>query len=227
VLGGIRGETMRRTDRGLAPFQAGDVFTSVRLLVDGVEVATDTALSGHTVDLELGSEYMISRGSAKTVSMVCDLRPDAGDGNYLVAFHDSTFISLWDHDLEIPVSPVLAGAGYPILTADVSVTAAGLSGSFVNWPNPFSPAKQVTHFGFNLPEAAVIDLEIFTITGDLVRTLAEGAHLAVGPHDDDFTWDGKNGAGQMVVPGTYLCRIRAEYESGATGETLRRLAVIR
>jgi hypothetical protein len=227
VLEGIVGETLTRTEDGLAPVAAGEVFGAVHVLFGGTCVAADTVLDGNTISLVPEDGYVISRGAVEAVTLTCDLLPDAQTGNYLVSFNDSTFMTLLDHDLGTDVMPVLAGTGYPLLTADISITASGnLTGSFVNWPNPFNPDEEVTNLGFVLPEDAVLDIEIFSITGDLVRTLVVGASRNKGPSDGD-QWNGENDSGTLVLPGTYFCRIKAEYPSGGSEEAIRRVAVIR
>jgi len=226
ILTGIFGETLSRNRNGLAPVEAGQVFEAVYLLLDGTRVAADTVLAGGTVRLIPEDGYLIPRGAVKTIGLRCDILPDAHEGNYLVSFNDSIFMMLLDHDLGTVVSPVLAGAGYPLLTADVSITRGNLSGSFVNWPNPFNPDKEVTTLGFVLPEEAAVDIEIFSITGDLVRTLIVGASRPEGTNQDD-KWDGRNDRGNQVLPGTYLCRIKAAYASGSSEEAVRRVAIIR
>jgi flagellar hook assembly protein FlgD len=144
----------------------------------------------------------------------------------VVAFGDSAFMSLLDHDLMTEVYPVLAGDGYPLLTADISISGGGLEHSIVNWPNPFNPDKEVTTIGFVLPEDARVDIEVFSITGNLVRTLAERSRRNEGSSQAD-TWDGRNTGGQTVLPGTYFLRITADYSSGKTEEATRRVAVVR
>jgi hypothetical protein len=226
VLDSVRGQVLRRTGRGLEEFPAGDVFDAVYLLADGVSIACDTVLAGDSVDLHLDSEYIISRETSRSITLTCDIASQARQGNYLITFNDSTFMSLVDHDLQTGVSPVLAGMDYPMTTGDISITAETLSGSLVNWPNPFNPDKEITRLGFVLPQSADVDIEIFSITGDLVRTLVLGAPRPQGSNDQD-TWDGKNDQGQMVLPGTYFCRIKAEYPSGGSDQATRRVAVVR
>jgi hypothetical protein len=226
VLGGVTGLTLTRSERGLTPVPATDVFDAVYLVIDGYQVAADTVLQGSAVSLILDSGYVITRGAVKSLALRCDIRPSARHGNYLVSFEDSTFMSLIDHDLKTPVNPILGGTDYPLLTTDISVTAQSLSGSFVNWPNPFNPDEEVTTLGYVLPEDAHVCLEIFTITGELVTRVAVDASRPAGPNQGDV-WNGENSGGAVVLPGTYFCRIKAEYQSGGTDEATRKVAVIR
>jgi hypothetical protein len=198
----------------------------VHLVIDGVPVAGDSSPSGGTLALTLDQEYVLSRGCVANVELTCDLRLDVDDGNYVGSFGDSTFAEFTDRDLMTVVYPVLAGSGYPLTTADVSVAAADLAGSFVNWPNPFNPDKEATTIGFVLPEEARVDIELFTITGELVRKIAKNAQRPEGTSQQD-TWDGLNDGGSTVLPGTYLCRIKATYPSGRVDEAKRKIAVVR
>lgn len=93
-----------------------------------------------------------------------------------------------------------------------------------NFPNPFSPLGRGT-FGnpetkivFQLRKPAPVELAIFTLTGEKVRTivatpLTAGSYTAV--------WDGKNQFGNNLASGIYLYRLQI----GATQQTKRMLLV--
>jgi hypothetical protein len=72
-----------------------------------------------------------------------------------------------------------------------------------NYPNPFNP---MTMIGFNLPEAARVDLTIFTLEGRRITTLLDEEQSA-GYHT--VVWNGRGDDGMQVATGTYLCRILA------------------
>lgn len=69
---------------------------------------------------------------------------------------------------------------------------------YQNYPNPFNPETAIAFF---LPRSEEIRLTIYNITGQAVRTLAEGRYPA-GRHS--LRWDGKNEAGQMSPSGIYF-----------------------
>ena len=54
---------------------------------------------------------------------------------------------------------------------------------------------------------APVRLNIFDVTGRLVRTLVDGKSLQAGPHT--ALWDGRDGAGRSVASGTYFARMEA------------------
>jgi hypothetical protein len=84
--------------------------------------------------------------------------------------------------------------------------AAAAALRFATYPNPaverivlrFTP-----HAGAAGP--ARIRLEIFDVSGRLVRRLADGRYSA-GPHE--LTWDGRDTDGSRVPAGLYLCRLQ-------------------
>lgn len=72
-----------------------------------------------------------------------------------------------------------------------------------NYPNPFNP---VTAFTYDLPEAAVVRIEIYNVLGRTVRTLVDGRRAA-GRYT--VQWDGRGDKGNPVSSGVYLYRIKA------------------
>ena len=73
-----------------------------------------------------------------------------------------------------------------------------------NFPNPFNPSTSIR---FNLPARKKVDLEIFTITGEKVRTLIAN-EMKAGVHD--VPWDGRNEKGRSVASGLYIYRLKTE-----------------
>ncbi len=72
-----------------------------------------------------------------------------------------------------------------------------------NYPNPFNSATAVR---YRLPSEVEVQLRIWSLTGQLVRTLVEerqaaGAHTAV--------WDARDDQGRMVASGAYICQLVA------------------
>ncbi len=72
-----------------------------------------------------------------------------------------------------------------------------------NYPNPFNAQTEIQ---YALPEPAEINLSVYNIMGQKVRTLVEGRQPA-GVHK--VIWDGKNEKGETVASGVYLYSIRA------------------
>jgi predicted CXXCH cytochrome family protein len=72
-----------------------------------------------------------------------------------------------------------------------------------NYPNPFNPSTQI---GFALPKALNVRVNIYDITGKLVRSLVNESYAA---GNYTATWDGQNLNGQQVASGVYIYRIEA------------------
>ena len=73
-----------------------------------------------------------------------------------------------------------------------------------NYPNPFNPNTTIE---YQLPKTGNVQIKIFSINGQLVRTL-ESTHQVQGSHS--VVWDGKNDGGQTVASGLYIYQVAFE-----------------
>ena len=74
---------------------------------------------------------------------------------------------------------------------------------FQNQPNPFSSDTQIA---FDLPQAGVAELAIYSPDGRLVRTLTAGERSA---GRQTVRWDGLDDAGRAAAGGVYFYTLRA------------------
>ncbi|MBN2012676.1 T9SS type A sorting domain-containing protein [candidate division KSB1 bacterium] len=72
-----------------------------------------------------------------------------------------------------------------------------------NYPNPFNPSTQIV---FDIPKAADVQLAVYNVMGQKIRTLVTG-NQAAGQYKT--TWDGMNDQGLAVASGVYFYRIQA------------------
>jgi hypothetical protein len=72
-----------------------------------------------------------------------------------------------------------------------------------NYPNPFNPS---TTIAFKMPQAGRVELKIFNVKGQLVKTLLSG-EMKAGAHS--VNWDGKDSQGKSSASGIYFCRLSA------------------
>ena len=70
------------------------------------------------------------------------------------------------------------------------------------YPNPFNPK---TILSFTLGSDQVVDLAIFDVKGNLVRTLLTADHRGQGLHE--VAWNGRDDTGRVAPAGTYLYRL--------------------
>jgi len=129
------------------------------------------------------------------------------------------------HDMIRAISGALQ-SDLDLETAFVDPNAAG--GHVTNYPNPFHPPQQSTIIAYKLSDQASVTLRIFTMSGDLVLRKSFDRGGPGGMQGlNEFTWDGKNGNGDVVASGGYIALIEAEAK-GATLHVIRRkLAVVR
>lgn len=73
-----------------------------------------------------------------------------------------------------------------------------------NYPNPF---RVSTTIHFSLSSKQTVALQIYDVSGRLVRTLVD-ATFSAGAHQ--LTWDGTNDRGEAVNSGVYFYRLRSE-----------------
>jgi hypothetical protein len=93
--------------------------------------------------------------------------------------------------------------------AAVGAPDVGLPATFglaQNAPNPFTTGTTIR---FALPQPATVDLSVYNVLGEKVRTLVSGP--AAAGHGA-YTWDGRNDSGRRVTSGVYFYRLEAGKE---------------
>lgn len=74
-----------------------------------------------------------------------------------------------------------------------------------NAPNPFNPS---TMLRFLMPQPGLVDLGIYTASGELVCSLLRGTRLGAGQHE--IRWDGRDGTQHRVGSGVYYARVQCD-----------------
>ncbi|MFH1897745.1 MAG: hypothetical protein ABH886_05840 [Candidatus Desantisbacteria bacterium] len=89
-----------------------------------------------------------------------------------------------------------------------------------NFPNPFNP-KEGTSIEYPLTTPADIHIQIYNLFGELVwmKEILAGQEW-------DHKWDGRNGDGEVVGNGSYICRVTIKYPSGDV-VMVRRIGVVK
>jgi len=77
-----------------------------------------------------------------------------------------------------------------------------------NYPNPFNPS---TTIAYKLPESAKVALQVFSINGQLVRTLVNSE---MGSGLQTAIWDGRDESGRTVATGVYFYAIETRSNNG-------------
>lgn len=94
----------------------------------------------------------------------------------------------------LAASPVTPGAA---ISAAVQLHPA--------YPNPFNP---MTVLSFTLPSAEAVDLAVYDVKGNRIRSLLSGAAHSAGLHE--VTWNGRNDAGLPTPAGVYFFRLETK-----------------
>jgi hypothetical protein len=162
-------------------------------------------LIGKNIDSMTNSSYWNIETSGQTES-------DGGEGRttdemtYPYAantYVDWDFAEIWAADVDFTINQ-----GYPFLqellvSVDKEVIAVIESSKLSNFPNPFNPETTIS---FALPQdTAKLDLQIYNIRGQLVRTLIAGTPFTKGEHQ--IVWDGRNDSGKTSASGIYFYRL--------------------
>lgn len=84
-----------------------------------------------------------------------------------------------------------------------------------NYPNPFNPS---TTIAYQLPRASRVQVEIYDLLGQRVRTLVSGARA---PGRYQVRWDGTNQLGRPVGSGIYIYRLIASPLNGDRNQVFR------
>jgi flagellar hook assembly protein FlgD len=89
------------------------------------------------------------------------------------------------------------------------------------YPNPFNPS---TNIRYTLTEPAVVTMRVYSVLGQEVATLVDGAQGA-GIHT--VVWDGRNSNGKPMGSGVYICRMMGSGANGQPITSVKRLLLVK
>jgi flagellar hook assembly protein FlgD len=84
-------------------------------------------------------------------------------------------------------------------------TPAAIPAGYILYTAAPNPSTDRTTIRFDLPETTPVSLDIYDVSGRLVRRLAGGEAMAGGRYA--FDWDGRNHQGDPVAGGVYMIRL--------------------
>jgi hypothetical protein len=106
-------------------------------------------------------------------------------------------------DLRSSDNTVISIGDIPALAMDMQAMPTAYSLS-QNYPNPFNHRTQLQ---FTLPQDSQVRVEVMNVLGQPVKILVDG-RMDAGTHR--IVWDGSNNAGQEVVSGVYIVRMKGK-----------------
>jgi hypothetical protein len=174
-------------------------------------------LINQSVPVEISRTSINAIPAAKFIAVLNDLTPGS---NYSVDFYaDLSGNSQYDppptdHAWQILLnnntdSVMMVNFTYNTNYVDInwptaiiaSPTAGGLPNDFSlaqNYPNPFNP---ITHIQFNLSHSSQVRIDVFNLSGQLIRSLCN-TELPAGAYS--VSWDGLDQSGRQVGSGMYF-----------------------
>ena len=175
-----------------------------RLMYDdgthGDEVAGDSIFSityGYPADTQKGVEFKFGvRGGDNEGGYGNNHHENIDDSDEIIYVRsqfvsiDPLFYSAWDYENQLPVALEDLGTGIPNVFALDQ-----------NYPNPFNPVTNIT---FKLPKSGEVNLVVYNILGQKIKTLVN-KKLQAGSYS--YTWKGLNEHGVRVPSGIYFYRI--------------------
>jgi len=116
------------------------------------------------------------------------------------------------------LSPLLLKKG-PLSTGDKGYIPKVFSLS-QNFPNPFNP---ITRIGFGIPKDSDVNVKVYNILGQEVKTLLSGRQLSGYRY---VLWNGTNNLGQNVTSGMYIVVMEAHSIEGAESFRKKRKMIL-
>jgi hypothetical protein len=215
---GISLNTLRlglQTPAGSA-LDAGAVFTNLQLRQNNIPVCSLASPFSQGLLFSFFMGLTLSAQAPCVFQIQGDISSAPTADKFCLAVLDNTCVNAGQ-----PLSQAAAGKAFPMATNPISIRDPQLAATFSNYPNPFQPS-QGTKIGYYLPRDAQIKLTLWTLDHRLVKTLINEKQPAGMV---EITWDGRNGAGNLVRNGVYLLDLDCTYTAGGHEAYTRKIAV--
>ncbi len=112
---------------------------------------------------------------------------------------------------------------YQITNASsISVSIPEKNRIYPNFPNPFNSSTRVT---YELDENSGVQILVYNMLGQLVRTITENEWETAGLHTTE--WDGTNQKGIVLASGVYFIKMVLKSETGRETELSERLIFLK
>ncbi len=129
------------------------------------------------------------------------------------------------HTLKVKVWDVYNNSSDKLIEFTVKSEQDLILDRVLNYPNPFTTHTQF-FFEHNQPNTDLdILIQIFTITGKLVKTIdyqSSASGYRIGPLD----WDGRDDYGSKIGRGVYIYRVKVRTSLGLSAEKYEKLVIL-
>ena len=169
--------------------------------IEGVQTEVAGLLTALKAKLPLDSNGEVV--TMRVDSLKVKNRPDLIQGawNYYFVKNDR---SLGVHNTKYAVRILYKALGWTPLDVEATMGTPTEFALNQNYPNPFNPTTSIS---FSMPKDGHVLLQVYDVTGALVKTLVD---QTVRAGNMQTTWDGTNLSGNKVASGVYLYRMASD-----------------
>jgi hypothetical protein len=168
--------------------------------------------------------YQLASEQVDTVLIGADIADGAAAGGIrfeLAQSDDVVFSVAGAPDTRVGVTCETTGddiATCDFMSGPMTVMSADFEEYAHNYPNPFRAGSETTKISYFLTRDTNVRIDIYDLAGMHVWSTERAAGTPGGTGSEDGTWceiewDGRNGAGDVVRNGVYICRIQAGSQS--------------
>jgi hypothetical protein len=225
----VTGVTLTVKDKAGDIISANSVLSGIRIMDSSGNTIYGSAVPGSSGNIFINLTTMpmafdVNAVSQNSFRAVIDIASSANTPFY-IELDDGTDIST-----DQPSSIQAASGDYfgNMKSSVVSLQQAVLnSQTYHNFPNPFNPDTETTHFEYYLQDNSKVSIRIFTLDGMPVRLLLNAVDKPAGLHNEDI-WDGTNDARQKVLSGVYLAALEVKNDiTDADTKLIKKVVVLR
>ncbi|MDD3642229.1 MAG: hypothetical protein PHQ19_02035, partial [Candidatus Krumholzibacteria bacterium] len=168
------------------------------------------------VPVAVDGAFAISPGANDTALVSLDIAEGAPAGELRIDLASSGDVRFSTDGQTVRVVWDESGgdiAGH-FISSPMSVMSADFEEYVHNYPNPFRAGSETTRIAYFLTEDSSVRIRIFDFTGRLVWTkeIPAGGTGGTGVPEGtwwEIEWDGRNGVGEVVRNGVYVCIVEA------------------
>jgi hypothetical protein len=166
---------------------------------------TGVELMWELSEVDAGIEFFVSRSENGAAFIPLDMVGLARNG-LAFRYADSRVEPGKSYVYKVEYS--LGGTSRLLFISEEIRTPAALLALHQNHPNPFNPSTTIS---FTLPAGCAVRLDVYDVSGRLVRRLIDGERRGAGLNDVE--WNGRDASGGAAVSGIYVYRLVAGKET--------------
>jgi hypothetical protein len=129
------------------------------------------------------------------------------------------------HNLSLKVWDILNNSSTSSTDFIVAKSAEMALAHVLNYPNPFTTSTKFFVEHNQACDYLNIEVQIFTITGHVVKTIQQYVHNE-GFRIDGITWDGRDDYGDKLARGVYIYKVTVKNEAGTKASKIEKLVIL-